>query len=107
LAIRTADENFPYCIMKSTTCVVQLRISYVDKWGSEFSAGDQVLHSYYYDKEGNDFLYQRLLVKNIKATVLAKSVIYICSKMAATDTFVKQDSLHRQPVQPVFGTISI
>ena len=31
LAIRTADENFPFYIMKSTTCVVQLRKSYVDK----------------------------------------------------------------------------
>ena len=25
MAIRTADENFPYYIMKSTTCVVQLQ----------------------------------------------------------------------------------
>jgi len=46
LAIRTADENFLYYIMKSTTCVVQLRKSGVDKWGSEFSVGDQILHGY-------------------------------------------------------------
>jgi len=74
--------------MKSTTCVVQLRKSHVDNWGSEFSAGDQVLHSYYYERVGNDFLHQRL-VKNIKATraVPAKTVIYICSEMAATDTY--------------------
>jgi len=32
-AICTADENFPYYIMKSTTCIVQLRKSHVDKWG--------------------------------------------------------------------------
>jgi len=31
LAIRTADENFPYYIMKSTTCVVQWRKSHVEK----------------------------------------------------------------------------
>jgi len=46
LAICTADKNFTYYIMKSTTCVVQLRKSHVDKWGgggSEFSPGDQVL----------------------------------------------------------------
>jgi len=41
--IRIADENFPYYIMKTTTCVVQLRKSHVDKWGSEFSAGNQIL----------------------------------------------------------------
>jgi len=41
LAIRTADENFAYYIMKSTTCVVRMRKSHVDKWGSEFSSGDQ------------------------------------------------------------------
>jgi len=34
------------------------------KWGSEFSAGDQVLHGYYYEQEGNDFLHQRLVKKN-------------------------------------------
>jgi len=85
LAIRTADENFPYYIMKSTTGVVQLRKSHVDKWGSGFSSGDQVIHGYYYEQVGNDFLHQRL-VKNIKATVPTKSVIYICSEMAATDT---------------------
>jgi len=73
LAIRTADENFPHYIMKSTTCVVQLRKSHVDKWGSQKSPGDQVIHGYYYEQEGNDFLHQRL-VKNIKATVPAKSV---------------------------------
>ena len=50
LAIRTADENFPYYIMKSTTCK-----------GSEFSPDDQVLHGYYYEQEGNDFLHQRLV----------------------------------------------
>jgi len=44
LAIRKADENFPHYIMKSTTGVVQLRKSHVDKWGSEFRAGNQVLH---------------------------------------------------------------
>ena len=37
--VRMADKNFPYFIVKSTTCVVQLRKSHVDKWGSEFSAG--------------------------------------------------------------------
>ena len=63
LAIRTADKNFPYYIMKSTTCVVQLRKSHVDKWGSEFSAGDQVLHGYYYEQVENDFLHQRLVKK--------------------------------------------
>ena len=41
-AIRTADENFPYFIMKSTTCIVQLRKSHVDKCGSEISAGNQI-----------------------------------------------------------------
>jgi len=96
LAIRIADENFPYLyIMKSTTCVVQLRKCHVDKWGSEFSAGDEVLHGYYYEQVGNDFLHQRL-VKKIKALVPAKRIIYICSEMAATDTFVMQDSLHRR-----------
>jgi len=67
LAIRTSDECFPYYIMKSTTCVVQLRKSYVDKWGSEFSAGVK----YYmvitiYEQVGNDFLHQRL-VKNFQS----------------------------------------
>jgi len=95
LTIRTADKNVPYYIMKSTTCVVQLRKSHVDKWGSEFSAGNQVLNGYYYEQEGNDFLYQRL-VKKIKATVQAKPVIYCCSEMAATDTFVMEESLHRR-----------
>jgi len=83
LAIGTPDENFPYYIMKSTTCVVLLRKSHVDKWGSEFSPGDQVIHGYYYEQVGNDFLHQRH-VKNIKATAPAKSVIYICSEVAAT-----------------------
>jgi len=94
LAIRTADENFPYYITKSTTCVVQLMKSHIDKWGSEFSPGDQVIHGYYYKQVGNDFLHQQL-VKNIKATVPAKSVIYIYSEMAATDTFVIKDLLYR------------
>jgi len=93
LAIRTADKNFPYYIMKSTTCLVQLRKSHVDKKGSEFSSGDQVLHGYYYEQVENDFLHQRP-VKNIKATVPTKSVIYICSEMA--DTLVMEDSLHRR-----------
>jgi len=93
LAIRTADENFPYYVMKSTTGVVQLRKAHVDKWGSEFRPGDKVIHGYYYEQVGNDFLHQRL-VKHIKTTVPAKSVIYICSEMVATDTFVMQDSLH-------------
>jgi len=48
----------------------------------EFSPDDQVLNGYYYKQEGNDFLHQRL-VKNIKATVPAKTVIYFCSEMAA------------------------
>jgi len=61
LAIRTADEKFPYYIMKSTTCVEQVRKSHVDQWGSEFSAGDQVLHGYYYEQIRNDFLHQRLV----------------------------------------------
>jgi len=39
------------------------------------------------EQVGNDFLHQRL-VNNIKATVPAKYVTYICSEMAATDTFV-------------------
>ena len=56
----------------------------------EFSAGD---HGYYYEQVENDFLHQRL-VKNFKATVPTKSVIYICSEMAATDTFVMEDSLN-------------
>jgi len=64
LAIRTADKNFTYYIMKWTTCVVQLRTSHVDKWwGSEFSPGDQVLNGYYYEQHGNDFLHQRLVKK--------------------------------------------
>ena len=63
LAIRTADENFPNYIMNSTTRVVQLWKSHVDRWGSEFSAGDQVLHGYYYEQVGNDFLHQRLVKK--------------------------------------------
>jgi len=58
--------------MKSTTGVVQLTKSHVDKWGSEFSAGDQVLHDYYYEYIGNDFFHQRL-VKNVKATVPTKN----------------------------------
>ena len=76
MAIRTADKNFPYYIMKSTTCIVQLRKSHVDKWESEFSAGDQVLHGYYYEQVGNDFLHQRL-VKNIKASVPEKSNLHL------------------------------
>jgi len=66
LAIHTADKRFPYYIMKSTTCVVQLRKSHVDNWGSEFSAGDQVLHGYNYEQVKNDFLHQRL-VKTIQS----------------------------------------
>jgi len=96
LAISTADKNFPYFIMKSTTCVVQLRKSHVDNWGLEFSAGDQVLHAYYYEQIGNDFLHQRLVNKYQSNTVPAKTVIYTCSKMAATDTFVMENSLHRR-----------
>ena len=49
--------------LKSTTCVAQLRISHVNKWGSEFSPDDQVLNGYYYKQEGNDFLHQRLVKK--------------------------------------------
>ena len=89
MAIRTADKNFPYYIMKSTTCVVQLRESHVDKWGgSEFSPGDQVLNGCYYEQEGNDFLHQRLVKKYQSNTVPAKTVIYFCSEMAATDTYI-------------------
>jgi len=34
LAIRTPDEIFPYYIMKSTTCVVQLRKSLKASWSA-------------------------------------------------------------------------
>jgi len=34
--------------------------------------------------------------KNIKAKVPDKTVIYFCSEMAATETFVMEDSLHRR-----------
>jgi len=71
LAVRTADKNFPYFIMNSTTYVVQLRKSHVDNWGSEFSAGDQV-HGYYYEQVGIDFLHQRLVKKYQSNTVQAK-----------------------------------
>ena len=94
------------CIVSNTYRIGKVRIEYVSyrlltvssqpyKWGSEFGAGDQVLHGYYHEQVGKDFLHQRL-VKNTKATVPATSVIYICSEMAATDTFVVEESLHRR-----------
>jgi len=68
------------------------RKSHVDKWESELSAGDQVLHGYYYEQVVSSSA-TREKYQSISA---GKNVIYICSEMAATDTFVMEDSLHRR-----------
>ena len=76
LAIRSADKKIHITSWNQQRVLYSCRKSHVDKWGSEFSAGDQILHGYYYKQVGNDFIHQRL-VKNIKASVPEKCNLHV------------------------------
>ena len=94
-AVRTEDESYPYYLVRASSSAIVIRKQLTDAWGASYEPGSSVIHGYYYTTM-DDTSMKQTIVKRLRASVPAFSVIYICSELEDSDEICISNSLHRR-----------